>query len=312
MSASAKLVLCELIFSVCRLLYAQDLAPRAYLITPIHSNAGTLTSSWLSGNLNFDGAVPITDATARVDVSSFNYSHSLAIWGRTATLLVVLPYGVGNFRGTVSDVPARAYRSGVLDSVFRISVNLKGGPAMDVRQYSQWHQTQLLGVSLKLVAPTGQYDPTSLINFGTNRWAFKPEIGLSQCWGHWILDAYGAAWFFTTNHEFFSHNKYSPGVNVQGESPIGAFEAHLSYDVKRRLWVSLDGNFWYGGRTALNGTANPNSLQKNSRVGGTLSFPVSNHQSLKFSYSNGAYIRYGGNYQTISLGWQYTWIGKPN
>jgi hypothetical protein len=295
----------------CQLLRAQDLAPRAYLITPIHSNAVTLTNSWLSGNLIFDGAVPVTDATAHGDVSSFNYSHSLRLWGRTANLLAVFPYGVVNFRGTVRDVPAKVYRSGLLDSVFRISVNLKGGPAMDLREFSQWHQTQLLGVSFKVVPPTGQYNPSALINFGTNRWAFKPEIGLSQRWRHWVLDTYGAAWFFTTNHDFFSHNQFSPGVNIQSESPIGAFEAHLSYDVKPRLWASLDGNFWYGGRTTINGATNLNSLQKNSRVGGTLSLPVSKRQSVKFSYSNGAYIRYGGNYQTISVGWQYSWIGKP-
>lgn len=56
------------------------------------------------------------------------------------------------------------------------------------------------------MAPTGQYDPTVLIKWGTNRWAFKPEIGYSQRWDHWVLDGYAGVWFFTTNPEFFSHN----------------------------------------------------------------------------------------------------------
>ena len=38
----------------------------------------------------------------------------------------------------------------------------------------------------------------ALINYGTNRWAFKPEVGVSRRWGHWTLDTYGAVWFFTT------------------------------------------------------------------------------------------------------------------
>lgn len=293
-------------------LYAQDLAPRAYLITPIHSNAVTLTYSFLTGDLLFDGTVPITGATARVSVSLFNYSHSLRFFGRTANFLAVLPYGVGNFRGTVVDAPAKAYRSGLLDSAFRFSVNLKGGAAMDVREFSNWHQKTLVGVSLKVVPPTGQYDPTKLINYGANRWAFKPEIGLSQRWNHWVLDTYGAVWFFTTNHEFFSHNQYNPGVATQSESPIGAFEGHLSYDVKPRLWASLDGNFWFGGTTSLNGVLNPNTSDRNSRIGGTVSVPVRKHQSFKFSYNNGAYIRYGGNYQNVSVAWQYSWLGRPN
>ena len=291
---------------------AQDLAPRAYLITPKHSNAVTLSYAYFSGDLLLDGAVPITGATAKVSMSVFSYTHSLNIFGRSANFSASLPYGVGNFRGTVVGAETNAYRSGALDSAFRLSVNLKGGPAMDVQEFRKWRQKMLVGISLKVVAPTGQYDPTKLINYGANRWAFKPELGLSQTWGHWVLDTYGAVWFFTTNHDFFSRNQFSPGTNTQKQNPIFAFEGHLSYDVKPRLWASLDGNFWVGGRSTLNGVENPNTLQRNSRIGGTVSVPVSKHQSIKFSYNRGAYIRYGGNYQNVSFAWQYSWVGRPN
>ena len=62
-----------------------------------------------------------------------------------------LPYGVGNFRGTVTGAETRAYRSGMLDSSYRLSVNLKGGPAMDVHDFLKWRQRTLLGVSIKVV-----------------------------------------------------------------------------------------------------------------------------------------------------------------
>jgi hypothetical protein len=101
-------------------------------------------------------------------------------------------------------------------------------------------------------------------------------------------------------------------VNTQSEQPVGSFEGHLSYDVKPRLWASLDGNFWLGGRTSVNGVENLGTLQRNSRLGGTVSVPLTKHQSLKFSYNNGAYILYGGNYQNVSLAWQYSWRGRPN
>jgi hypothetical protein len=225
------------------MLRAQDLAPRAYVITPVHSNAVILTYAFYKGSVLFDG--------------------------------------------------------------------VKGGPAMEPHEFANWRQKTLLGVSLKVLAPTGQYDPTKLINYGGNRWAFKPEVGLSQRWGHWLLDTYGAAWFFTTNPEFFSRNQYNPGVTAQTEKLVGAFEGHLSYDVKPRFWASLDGNFWFGGQTSLNGVENSSTEQKNSRIGGTVSIPISRHQSLKFSYSNGAYIRYGGNYQNVAMAWQYSWLGRP-
>jgi hypothetical protein len=88
--------------------------------------------------------------------------------------------------------------------------------------------------------------------------------------------------------------------------PVGAVEAHLSYDVKPRFWFSLDGNYWYGGRTSLNGVEDLATLQANSRIGATASVPITKRQSLKFSYSNGAIARYGGNYQNVSAAWQYS------
>lgn len=290
----------------------QDLAPRAYIITPIRSNAITLTTAFFTGNLIFDGDSPITGATARFSVSAVSYTHSLSVFGRTANFTATLPYGLGNFRGKVAEAETLAYRSGLLATSVRFSLNLIGGRAMTLEDFAKWRQKTLLGVSLRVVPPTGQYDATKLINLGSNRWAWKPELGYSRRWGHWILDAYGGVWFFTENPEFFSNNQFSQGVHTQSQSPTGSFEGHLSYDFKPRLWISLDGNYWFGGKTSVDGLENAATLQRNSRVGVTVSFPLSRHQSLKLSYNNGAYIRYGGNYQNISLGWQYSWLGRPN
>ena len=115
------------------------------------------------------------------------------------------------------------------------------------------------------------------------------------------------------NPEFFSHNRFNPGTVTQSQKSVGAIEGHLSYDVKKepRLWVSLDANFWFGGSTSLNGVENRLTVQRNSRIGATVAVPITKHQALKFSYSNGAYIRYGGNYQNVSVAWQYSWLGKP-
>ncbi len=293
-------------------LQAQDLTPRAYLITPLRSNAVTLSDVFSDGNLEFEGAVPITDATARLHMPLVALYHSLRFFGRSANATATLPYGVGHFKGTAFGAETTVYRSGLFDSVYRLSVNLKGAPAMTLGEIRTWQQKTLIGASLKVVAPTGQYDPTKLINLGSNRWSFKPELGLSRRFGHWVLDAYAGVWLFTKNPEFFSRNQYVPGTQSQTQEPIVAFETHLSYDFKPRLWVSLDGNFWHGGRTSLNGVENPVTLQKSSRIGVTASFPVTRHQSIKLGYADGAYVRFGGDYKIASVAWQYSWIGKPN
>jgi hypothetical protein len=287
--------------------WAQDLSPRAYLITPLHFNTVVMTYSFYHGSVDFDGAAPITGATGTYSVPILGYYHSFNLFGRSANVNAAFPYAVGNFQGNVAGQPHQIYRSGLVDFTSRVSVNLKGGPSMPMEEFMKWRQKTLVGVSLKLLAPTGQYDPTKLVNWGSNRWAFKPELGYSKRWGNWILDSYGGVWFYTTNPRYFS----PPTPKPQSENPIGSFEGHLSYDVTQRLWFSVDGNFWFGGVTSLSGIANPATRQTSSRVGITAAIPLGKHQSLKASYNNGDYIQFGGNYQNLSLGWQYSWLGWP-
>ena len=294
-------------------LLGQDLAPRAYLITPVNSNAVTLTYGFYDGGLDFNGTIPITGATGTYSVPIFTYYHSFSFFGHSANVTGSLPYAVGTFSGNALGKHGSVYRSGLMDLSARLSVNLKGGRAVQAKDFVKWKQKMILGASLKIIAPTGQYDGTKLINWGINRWAFKPEFGYSQRFGDWVLDGYAGVWFYTINSEAFNR----PFPTPQSEKPIGSFEGHLSYDLSRfskkkrlRAWASLDGNFWFGGVTTLNGIQNLDTKQTASRIGGTFSLPYTSHQSLKVSYSSGTYVRFGGNYQNLQVAWQYSWIGK--
>jgi len=277
-------------------LWAQDLAPRAYVITPEHTNAVILTGAFFDGGINFNGSVPITGATGTYSVPSLSYYRSFGFVGRSANVTVSLPYGVGTFQGEVNEEHRSVYRSGLVDLVSRFSVNLLGGPAMPRREFVKWKQKTLLGESLKVLAPTGQYSSDKLINWGINRWTFKPELGYSERWGNWLLDAYGGAWFYTTNQASYS----VPLPKPQTEEPIGSFEGHISRNFSLGTWVSLDGNFWWGGVTSLSGIQNLATKQTSSRLGGTAAWRFAQHQSLKVSYSHGTYVRFGGNYHSVA------------
>jgi Putative MetA-pathway of phenol degradation len=286
---------------------AQTLVPRAYVITPTNANAITLSWSYLDGGLDVGGVI-FKDITGRYHVSAISYYHAFGLFGRSANVTALLPYGVGTFQSSsVLGNQRVSYLSGLFDVPLRFSVNLKGGPAMGVRRFATWKQRVLLGASLTVLAPTGQYDPARPINWGVNRWGFKPELGYSQRWGRWVLDGYGGVWFYTKNSASYS----ILSTQSQTQNPIGSFEGHLSYDFRRHCWVSLDGNFWFGGTISSNGMPNPATRQTSSRIGGTFSFPLRKHQSVKISYSNGTYVRFGDNHQTVSVGWQYSWIGWP-
>jgi len=304
-----KLLVCGLTVWLAGRVWAQDLSPRAYVITPNHSNAVVLTYSYYNGGVDLNGAIPITGVTVTgvFSVPSFSYYHSFDLFGHLANLTVALPYGVGNFEGEAGQRHASVYRSGLQDLVTRFSVNLIGGPALPLRDFVKWRQKALLGTSLKVVAPTGQYSSQKVINWGINRWAFKPELGYSERWGNWLFDAYAGAWFYTANPAYYS----VPSSKPQTKEPIGSFEGHVSRNFGPGTWVSLDGNFWWGGVTSLSGVQNLATRQTSSRLGGTFAWRVAKHQSLKVSYSEGTYVRFGGNYHSVQAGWQYSWIGWP-
>ena len=190
MGLTPKVLLCGLVALASLPLCAQDLAPRTYVITPVGFNAITLTWSYFNGGVHINGAIPIRGATGIFNISSFTYYRSFSFFGRSANIAASLPYGVGNFQGRLEQQERSVYRSGLVDFGARFSVNLMGGPAISGEKFAKWKQKTLLGASLKIIAPTGQYSPTKLVNWGTNRWAFKPEIGYSERWGKWLLDAY--------------------------------------------------------------------------------------------------------------------------
>jgi hypothetical protein len=284
------------------------MAPRAYVITPVNANAITTVWSYFKGGVDFNGAVPIAEATGTYSIPVVSYYHAFDFFGRSANVTAASAYGVGKFEGEVLGSEESIYRSGLLDFTARLSVNLYGGKAMRLPEFMKWNQKTLIGASIKVVAPTGQYDPARLVNWSINRWAFKPEVGVSRRRGQWILDGYAGVWLYSTNRQF---GFGLPVPKPQVEAPIGSLEGHLSYDFKKLgLWASLDGNYWWGGQTTVDGIPNPVTKQTSSRLGATASIPIARHQSIKISYSGGTYVRFGGDYHNLQLAWQYSWIGK--
>ena len=283
--------------------YGQDLTPRAYVITPAGSNAVVLSWSLNTGSVLFDPSVPVTDSSIHVGTQALSYYYSYGLWGRSSNFTVTLPYAVGDARAVYNGSELSAHRSGLADGRIRFAINLKGGRAMSARQFATWNERSVIGVSFTAIVPTGQYDSSRLINIGSNRWGFKPEVGLTRRRGHWALDLYAGAWFYTPN------SSYYPGDSRRTQLPIGAGEAHMTYYATRRLWASLDGNYWIGGLSAINGERNEDE-QRNSRIGVTVAVPLNQHQSFKVSYAKGAYITIGGDYNTLAFAWQYSWLGK--
>jgi hypothetical protein len=279
---------------------AQQLEPRAYSPNPTGANFVIAAYGRSQGNVVLDPSLPIRNVRSAINLPTIGYGRTFGLFGRSASAAVVVPYVWGHVSGEVAEQARRVTRSGLSDSGVRLAVNLVGGPALPPREFARRPLTTSLGVSLAVLAPTGQYASSKLINLGSNRWGFKPELGLSRPLGRWSFEAYGGFWLYTDNDAFLG--------NVRREQdPILSLQAHVVYSFKTRLWLAGDATFYAGGRTTQAGEPKADEL-RNSRLGLTLALPVSRHHSAKASWTTGFTTRAGGNFRTLSVAWQYLWL----
>ncbi|HEU4386866.1 MAG TPA: transporter [Blastocatellia bacterium] len=280
--------------------FSQEMEARAYSPSPVGASVIVFVYTHQSGDVLLDPALPLKDVSTSINGTAFGYGRTFALAGRQANVSAALPYVWARVKGTVFEQQQEVTRSGLGDIRARLTINLMGSPALNPREFAARKPTTLLGASLTVAAPTGQYDPRRLVNLGANRWAFKPEIGLSQPLGRWTLEAIGGAWFFTENKNFFggSRREQRPLVSVQG---------HVIYTLRPRMWVAFGATYFTGGRTTVDGVLNAD-LQKTSRIGATYSFPVTKRHSLKVAWSKGVTTLVGGDINAVTVGYQYVWF----
>jgi hypothetical protein len=280
---------------------AQDIEPRLFSNAPVGLNFLIVGYTDARGAVPFDPSIPITEARITTSSAILAYARVLELWGKSAKFDAIFPYS--SLSGTALYVgePVRRDVDGFVDPRFRLSVNLHGAPALKLREYASYRQDVLVGASVQVSAPVGQYDPARMVNIGTNRWSFKPEAGVSKVLGPWTLELAGAVTFYTDNELFYNGSQRS-------QAPLYAVQAHVVRGFRSGIWASGDATYFTGGRTTIDGTLK-NDLQRNWRLGGTLAFPVGKRNSVKLYASSGASARTGNNFDLFGIGWQYRWGG---
>jgi hypothetical protein len=279
---------------------AQSLEPRSYANIPVGVNFLITGFAYSQGDLA-SGALPVTNPHFDGSNAILGFSRALDLWGKSGRFDAGVPYtwlsGSGDYAGqTVS-----RSLDGFGDPAFRLSVNLYGAPSLTPQQFRTYQQDLVIGVSLEATVPWGQYDPTKVVNLGTNRWSFKPQIGASKALGRWILELQAAVTLYTDNDNFHSGH-------TRSQDPLYLLQQHVIYDFGRGVWASLDGTYYAGGRSTLDGTLN-DDLQQNWRLGATLAFPLSRYNSLKVYASDGVSARTGNNFKLYGIALQHRWGG---
>ena len=258
---------------------AQDAEPRLYTNAPVGLNFLILGHLYSQGKIAFDPSSSITDAQFHSHTEALAYVRTLGIGGKSAKFDVILPYSSFVANGFVAGHPREREMSGLGDPRFRLSINLLGAPALSAQEFANYQQDLIVGASLQVSAPLGQYDDTKLLNLGNNRWSFRPELGVSKAWGPWTVEVVPSVTFFTDNTDFF-------GERTLAQAPIYAVRGDIVYHFESGIWVSLDGIYFAGGRTTTNGVKGDNE-QSNTRAGLTLALPLDRHNSVKLNASTG-------------------------
>ena len=277
---------------------AQDLEPKAYSASPAGAAFLVLGLARSSGSVVSDPTLPLTDVEASINAGLAATGYTFGLFDKLALVTATLPYSWGDISGRVFEEARAVTRSGLADARFKLSINLAGNPAVGAREFAHTPRRTILGTSLTVAAPSGQYDGAKLINLGTNRWAFKPEVGVAVPKGRWDFDAYLGVWLFTDNADFY------PGGRTRSQAPVVAVQGHGSYTFRPRLWLAIDATWYHGGDAQIDG-GEPSGGMNNSRLGATLSLPAGRQQSFKVAYSSGVSVRTGTNFRTLSVGWQW-------
>jgi len=282
---------------------AQDLEPRTYTNIPVGQNFLGAGYIYSKGDLNPSASAPFTDAKLTADGPAVAYVRSLDLAGKAGKL--DLSWARLCFDGSAtatSGEKVEGDRCGTADPAVRLSYLFYGAPALTMQEFRQQPARRVIGASLAVRAPWGDYNNDNLINSGTNRWSVKPEIGISNVYGNWSVESSLAVSLYTDNDRFAGHRKLE-------QDPLYQVQAHLIYALPGQRWISLNGNYFWGGESQVNGKSS-NDRQRNSRLGITYSTPLTASQSVKFYASRGVVTRVGNDFDTFGVVWQYRWADE--
>jgi Putative MetA-pathway of phenol degradation len=249
------------------------------------TNAVPVIGSSLGGNANPAdpslNVVPGANFTGTMVMAG--YAKMLPVFKRSALVSLIVPMGRISSEVSAGVLNNKTTARGYGDPMLLFNINIIGPKANmnipDMLRYKPGFSVDLLS---SLAIPIGEYDNTSPLNIGQNRWYGR--IGMPIIWqiGSWVpgkrttLEFLPAIWFFSDNNDFV-------GKKMETE-PMFQLEAHLTRDFMERLWGSFDLISYSGGKATIGGVEG-NALN-NLGMGATLGYHLNDNIQLNLSYSS--------------------------
>jgi hypothetical protein len=283
---------------------AQFSGPRTYDNTPVGINQVELSYTYVHANASIDTSLIITGANFNLNQGIIDYTRYFGFLHRLTWVEASVP--VAGLGGSISGTNIHGSTTGAGDSSYEFAMLLKGGPALSLTQFENNEPTTTLGVSVIVTAPTGLYHANKILNLGSDRWSFKPEIALSHPFGpehKWEFDAYANSYFYTDNTSYH-------GREILQQQPLPGVEGHISYSFNDSLWASLDTRYSLRGTTLVNSVDQKNT-QQNFILGTEINVSINSRNSLVFEFAKALVHQNGPALVGFSVKYDYTW-GKGN
>lgn len=283
--------------------------PRFYWKSLVDSNAVPFIVTSASGNTNpFDPSHTVTqNANFDATLAMAGYARTFSVLDRSAMAAVILP--MGRISGSVAANGQSIGQSanGFGDPMFEFDINLVGPHAqknlVDVLRYEPKFSLDLIA---DLAVPIGEYDSGQILNLGQNRWYGRLGVPIVAQIGSWVpgrrttVECIPAVWLFAANDD------YDGGKSLSTD-PLFQLDAHFTRDFTEHLWGSLDGAWYDGGQSSVDGVAG--ERLDNLAFGLTLGYQINDNLNLMIGYmstvndSAPADLRMDGFSVTLLSGW---------
>lgn len=283
--------------------YSQELEPRSLVNLPRNLNFFATGYAYASGNTLLDPAFPLDDFNGRINTIILAYVRTVNFFGKSGRIDAILPFAGGDYTGVFEGSGFEDNYTGFGDLRVRAAINITGAPSLSPDEFAEFTQKTITGLSVQVIIPTGNYIEEQLPNLGSNRWSMRAIYGVSHRIKKWFLEGHAGVWLFSNNNRFL-------GTNKLDQSPLWVFKGDFTRSFnKPGMWLALSVGYGYGGITYINDIKR-DVLISQLRIGLAYALPLGKKHTLKFTAGSGIRFQQGGDFDLVSVGYQYRWLDK--
>lgn len=271
---------------------------------PIDRNFVTANYARTDGDIAFDPVLRIENAKVEMDTWLLGYIRTFELLDRTARVEIRQAWQAGDWTGVVNGTPTSISREGWADTFVRLAVNLLGSPPMAGKDYVEYRAATtvetIVGAALGVQIPTGEYLEDKLINLGTNRFTFRPQLGVQHQHYNWTFEVTGMAMIYTENTSFFDGNLFE-------QDPFYTIDGSFEYRFQSGIWASASAGIGVGARSTVN-SIEKDDYKENYVWAVSAGFPLTRWLGFKATYlETDHWAEVGTSSQTVSVGLVGAW-----